>query len=96
MYAIRSYYVSNSEEFARQLLDYRDDPYLIGYFLRNEPQWAFGYHNLAFEMFATDQQSATKDEFLKWVTGKYENNLTEFNKSWQLDLVRFEDLKTLV
>jgi len=90
-----SEYLSNSEEFARQLLDYRDDPYLIGYFLRNEPQWAFGYHNLAFEMFATDQQSATKDEFLKWVTGKYENNLTEFNKSWQLDLVRFEDLKTL-
>lgn len=89
-------YAANSVEFASQLIDYNDDPYLIGYFLRNEPQWAFGYHNLAFEMFATDQQSATKDEFVSWITKKYENNLTAFNKSWQLDLPGFEDLKNQV
>jgi hypothetical protein len=89
-------YKTNSEEFAKQLLDYKEDPYLIGYFLRNEPQWAFGYHNLAFEMFATDQQSATKDQFVKWISSKYNDEIEVFNKSWQLSLDNFDRLKTLI
>jgi len=86
-------YKKNSEEFARQLNDYKDDPYLIGYFLRNEPQWAFGYHNLAYEMFATSQPSDTKDEFIKWISSKYNNDLQSFNKAWNLDISKIEDLK---
>jgi hypothetical protein len=82
-------------EFAKQLNGYKDDPYLIGYFLRNEPQWAFGYHNLAFEMFATDHGSVTKVEFLKWITSKYNNNIESFNKSWNLSIGNFDDLKKL-
>jgi len=88
-------YKKNSEEYARQLIDYKDDPYLVGYFLRNEPQWAFGYHNLAYEMFATDQSSATKDEFIKWIDLKYNNNIKAFNKAWNLNIVNFDDLKKL-
>jgi len=88
-------YKRNSEEFASQLIDYKDDPYLVGYFLRNEPQWAFGYHNLAYEMFATSQSSATKDEFIKWISSKYNNDLQSFNKSWNLNLSRIDDLRDL-
>lgn len=88
-------YKKNSGEFARQLNDYKDDPYLVGYFLRNEPQWAFGYHNLAYEMFATDQQSATKDEFINWINSKYNNSIESFNKSWNLSIGSFNDLKKL-
>ncbi len=29
---------------------FRGDPLLIGYFLRNEPHWAFGVFNLAERM----------------------------------------------
>ena len=75
--------------------DYKDDPYLIGYFLRNEPQWAFGYHNLAYEMFATDQPSATKDEFVKWINSKYNSDIQTFNKSWNLKIEKFDDLRDL-
>ena len=89
-------YQRNSEEFAKQLVEYKDDPYLVGYFLRNEPQWAFGYHNLAYEMFATVQPSATKDEFVKWINAKYNGDVKSFNTAWKLSLIRFEDLKTLV
>jgi hypothetical protein len=89
-------YSKNSEEFARQLIEYKDDPYLVGYFLRNEPQWAFGYHNLAYEMFATTGQSATKDEFTRWVNSKYKNDLASFNKAWNLELGNFEELKAIV
>ena len=88
-------YKKNSEEFARQLNDYKDDPYLIGYFLRNEPQWAFGYHNLAYEMFATDQPSSTKDEFVKWIDSKYKSDIQSFNKSWKLNIEKFDDLRIL-
>jgi hypothetical protein len=62
---------SASVRFASQLESYKDDPYLIGYFLRNEPTWAFGSHNLAFEMFATPQASSTKDEFVGWIRKRY-------------------------
>jgi hypothetical protein len=88
-------YKRNSEEFARQLNDYKDDPYLIGYFLRNEPQWAFGYHNLAYEMFATGQPSATKDEFIKWINSKYDNNIQSFKKAWNMNIEKFDDLRNL-
>ena len=88
-------YQVNSGKFASQLNEYKDDPYMIGYFLRNEPQWAFGYHNLAYEMFGTDQKSDTKSEFVNWITKKYNNDIKEFNKNWQLDLKKFDDLKSI-
>ena len=88
-------YKENSEKFAEQLADYKDDPYLVGYFLRNEPQWAFGYHNLAYEMFGTDQQSRTKDEFVKWISEKYNDNMNVFNEAWELNLKEFESLSAM-
>ncbi|WP_373060132.1 hypothetical protein [Zunongwangia sp. H14] len=84
----------NSEKFAEQLHDFKDDPYMIGYFLRNEPQWAFGYHNLAYEMFGTDQHSETKSEFINWISRKYNGDIEAFNKNWQLDLQEFEELSS--
>jgi len=88
-------YRRNSEEFAKQLDNYKDDPYLVGYFLRNEPQWAFGYHNLAYEMFATDQESFTKDEFIRWTKERYNSDIDTFNKAWSLNLKEFENLKQM-
>ena len=88
-------YLANSVEFARQLADYRDDPYLVGYFLRNEPNWAFGYHNLAFEMFATNTESATKHAFIRWIGDKYNSDVTVFNKAWNLNLDEIGSLISL-
>lgn len=88
-------YKTNSIKFAKQLTDYKDDSYMIGYFLRNEPQWAFGYHNLAYEMFATDQQSRTKDEFVRWIEQKYQNTQA-LNIEWNLEIKNFDGLKTMI
>ncbi len=88
-------YQLNSEKFASQLNEYKDDPYMIGFFLRNEPQWAFGYHNLAYEMFGTNQQSDTKIEFVNWISEKYHGDIKDLNKNWQLDLKNFGDLKSI-
>lgn len=88
-------YRRNSEEFASQLSEYKDDPYLVGYFLRNEPNWAFGYHNLAYEMFGTGAQSETKNEFVKWLAKRYNNDINSLNDAWNLEMNSFEDLKTM-
>lgn len=88
-------YQINSEKFAQQLNEFKDDQYLIGYFLRNEPHWAFGYHNLAYEMFGTNQQSSTKHEFIKWINERYQNSIESFNTSWKMNLNNFEELKSM-
>jgi len=85
-------YAENSVEFASQLEDFKDDPYLIGYFLINEPHWGFGYHNLAFEMFSSPSESATKKAFVEWIGEEYEGDITRFNAEWNLSLDGFGNI----
>jgi len=85
----------NAVRFAAQLESRKDDPYMIGYFLRNEPQWAFGYHNIAYEMFGTNQKSATKTKFVEWITKKYDGKTDAFNNAWELNIKNFSDLDTM-
>ncbi len=86
------YYKKAAINFARQLETFKDDPYLIGYFLSNEPHWAFGEHWIAFEMFGTDQKSHTKTEFISWLKKKY-RKVDSFNAAWNLKLNKLEDLE---
>lgn len=88
-------YKQKAVNFAAQLESRKDDPYMIGYFLRNEPQWAFGYHNLAYEMFGTKQKSATKTKFVEWITKKYDEKTDAFNNAWELNIKNFSDLDTM-
>ena len=43
-------YYTNAAAFAQQLTAFQGDKNLVGYFLRNEPLWAFGAFHLAEEM----------------------------------------------
>lgn len=86
----------DAKKFANQLNSYKNDPYLIGYFLVNEPHWAFGEFNLAFEMFATNTPSVTKKFFVNWIKKQYHNNLADFNKVWNLSLNTFAGLEVTV
>ncbi len=88
-------YARNAVSFAHQLRDVREDRLLIGYFLLNEPHWGFGYHNLAFEMFATDAPSATKNAFASWLREKYAGRPADFERDWQLPSTRLDDFATL-
>lgn len=88
-------YLENAKQFAGQLEDFKSDPYLIGYFLRNEPHWAFGAHDIAFEMFATPQLSESKHTFARWLSTQY-LNINDFNQNWNLHLESFEKLASQV
>ena len=78
-------YKENSKEFAKQLETIKNDPYLVGYFLQNEPHWAFGENNIAFEMFATNQVSYSKIEMINCLKNKYVT-VENLNKAWDLNL----------
>jgi hypothetical protein len=88
-------FAKNAVEFAKQLEKFKNDPFLIGYFLSNEPQWAFGDNNLAFEMFATYNESATKMKMTDWLKNKYNGNISSFNNAWKIGTKDFNDIKGL-
>ena len=87
-------YQKDAEQFAKQLEPTKNDPYLIGYFLVNEPKWAFGDNNLAFEMFADAAPSFTKKEMARWLQKKYVN-IQKFNNAWKQNLADFNALETI-
>ena len=88
-------YAENAKTFAQQLTEFKDDRYLIGYFLRNEPTWAFGANDIAFEMFATNQSSESKLTFVRWISTQYPG-IQNFNENWNLKLKSFEELSTQI
>ncbi len=86
-------FIIASREFAQQLIPFAEDPYLIGYFLSNEPHWAFGDHNLAHEMMKVNDQSFTKDSMILWLKQKYNNDISKLNIEWNTKLEDFETIK---
>jgi hypothetical protein len=83
-----------ADSFAQQMNTYKDDPYLIGYFLRNEPLWAFGDNNIASEMLATETPSASRDALVSWLQERYHGQVNAFAEAWQISCSSFNELKS--
>ncbi|XEC92902.1 hypothetical protein AB6A23_16090 [Paenibacillus tarimensis] len=87
-----SEYERNAEKFAGQLISMQDDQRLIGYFMRNEPHWAFvDGLNLTEQMLQSPIRFASKEKFLEWLFGKYET-VEALNAAWRSDYERFEEI----
>jgi len=82
-------YQQNAQRYAQQLSEFKNDPYLIGYFLRNEPHWAFGSHDIAYEMFATPQSSESKNMFARWLSQRYKS-IDDLSDKWGIEFESFE------
>lgn len=86
-------YEESAARYAQGLEAFAQDPYLIGYFMRNEPAWAFVYGlNIAEEMLANPVQTVSKDIFTERMRGRY-GEISAFNKAWKLELGSFDELK---
>jgi len=83
-----------AREYARHLEAFRDDENLIGYFMGNEPKWAFGENNLASEMLEAQPGSATRRELARWLAERYHGDAEGWARAWGLSLRRFEDVVT--
>jgi hypothetical protein len=85
-------YEQNAEAFSRQLIPMREDPRLIGYFMRNEPHWAFvDGLDLTGQMLKSEVRFASKVKFVEWLTERYET-VDGLNTAWGSTYGRFEDL----
>jgi hypothetical protein len=83
-----------ARRYARALEPVKDDPYLIGYFLANEPLWGFGRFNLASEMLEANPGTATRRELSSWLRRKYEDDLGAWSRAWGRSFESFDVLVT--
>lgn len=80
-------------KYAETLSKFKDDRLMIGYFLRNEPEWAFEREvNLAEQMMANNVMTESKRYFIHFLEKKY-LSIDYFNASWNVKFSSFEELK---
>ena len=85
-------YEEQAKAFAEQLVPLKDDKRLIGYFLRNEPHWAFvDGLDLTYQMLRSSNRYACKIQFVQWISEKY-TTVEQWNAAWGSSFKSFEDL----
>lgn len=73
----------------KHLSKYKDDPYLIGYFVDNEMPW----YNISYDVLMLDSKAAPcKRRWLELLKGKYKT-IAALNKSWSSKAADFESLR---
>ena len=85
---------ASARRWAQSLAPFRDDPNLVGYFMRNEPNWAFGANDVASEMLEANPGTATRRALAAWLREKYAGDAPAWAKAWALGLTAFEQLET--
>lgn len=86
-------YERSAEAFARQLEPLKDDRQLIGYFLRNEPEWAFirGLV-IAEELLETDFPSESREALIRFLSDRYRGDVDLLNTAWKTRFTSFDRL----
>ncbi|MBN1777865.1 MAG: beta-galactosidase [Clostridiales bacterium] len=85
-------YRESAKECAQALKARANDPLMIGYFLRNEPQWAFvDGLILADEVFYNPEPSVCKRELIAWLQKKY-RTAEVLAEAWRYPLKDFDAL----
>lgn len=85
-------YAQRSRAYAEQLQAYQNDSYLIGYFMSNEPNWAFVDRlNLGYELLRAPGELASKQVMIQFLKDRY-SNLEALNLSWGTAAAVYEDL----
>lgn len=86
-------YQERSKTFAEnQLTPFAGNPYMIGYFITNEPEWVFQTSvNLAERVFAHPKRLASKEALIELLCQKY-RSIEALNRAWKRDFDSFEEL----
>ena len=82
-------YERNSDKCAEALKARANDPWMIGYFLRNEPSWAFVDNLvLADEVLYNPAETCCKKELIHRLEEKY-HTIKALNRAWKTDFADF-------
>jgi Beta-galactosidase len=85
-------YDRNAQAFAEQLLPLREDRRLIGYFMRNEPHWAFvDGLDLTEQMLRSPRLFASKAQLAEWLRDRY-GSIDRLNEAWDGEFIDFSDI----
>ncbi|WP_442871174.1 beta-galactosidase [Acutalibacter muris] len=85
-------FAEQAQDFARsQLGGLVGNPYLIGYFVNNEPEWKVPYINLAERVFAHPERLDSKAALIGWLKEEY-GNIEAVNARWGRSFKSFEDM----
>lgn len=85
-------YQEDAVRCAQALKARQDDPWMIGYFLRNEPGWAFVDDLIiADEVLRDKTDTCCKHELISWLKDKYAD-IEALNAAWTTSLASFEAL----
>jgi len=85
-------YTTNCARFAEQLAAIRDDRHVIGYFMTNEPKWAFlTDFDLGRQLLLDARPSATRDAFVAFLKARHAG-IAELNAAWGCTLSAWDDL----
>jgi hypothetical protein len=86
-------YERNSAAFAeKQLAPFAGNPWMIGYFVTNEPEWMFQLStNLPERVFAHPEKLATKTALITFLETKY-GTIAALNRAWKQNFVSFDSL----
>ncbi len=89
-------YEEGSERFAReQLVPFVGNPYMIGYFITNEPEWLFQASvNPAERVLAYPGRLYSKDALIAFLQECYAGDIGALNAAWGLSLPGFDALQT--
>ncbi len=72
-------------EYAQELSDTKDDPALIGYFMMNEPTWAFSSELPAVGMLYNTPMCETRQELKRFLSDIYGGD-EAFSKGWKMQV----------
>jgi hypothetical protein len=83
---------ASAREYAQHLVAFRDDRNLIGYFMQNEPRWAFEARNVAAEMLEANPGTETRRALAHWLRQRYKDDEADWSVAWGLGLRSFDDV----
>lgn len=84
-------YKDNAVPFAEQLRPYKNDPMLIGYFMRNEPEFNFIEDLvIADEVLYNPAQTACRAGLKQWLIDRYQT-IEALNAAWSSSFASFDD-----
>ena len=85
-------FTKNAVDYARFIEQYKDDPCLVGYFMTNEPDWAYIQDlNVAEQLLACPHDLYSKGALISWLCDKYGHDIAAFNTAWNVGWHSFED-----
>ena len=86
-------FAENARRFAeKQLSPFVGNPYMIGYFVNNEPEWKFQASvNPAERVFAHKERLASKEVLIRFLRDEY-SSIDALNRAWNRSFQGFDDL----